>query len=147
MRVFLAGIIQGGRTDTSIHPQNYRSQIRHLVNGAIPAATFVDPHAAHPDRLGWSRADQRALFLRYVEEAGRCDLLIAWLPAPSMGTAVEMYEARRNDVPVVAVGPLDGTWAVFSLASTCVPDLTAFAGFVGDRGIERLVGTRQAVSE
>ncbi|MEV6950183.1 hypothetical protein AB0N07_51675 [Streptomyces sp. NPDC051172] len=130
MRVFLAGIIQGARTDDGIHHQGYRKEIRDVVSAAYPEAQFVDPHEENLGRLEWSRDIQREMFLRYVREAGRCDVLVAWLPEPSMGTSVEMYEAYRMGVPVITISPMTGTWAVFSLATRTLPDLEAFSTFV-----------------
>ncbi|MEU9396448.1 hypothetical protein AB0D86_41425 [Streptomyces sp. NPDC048324] len=130
MRVFLAGIIQGARTDDGIHHQGYRKEIRDAVSVAYPEAQFVDPHEENLGRLEWSRDLQREMFLRYVREAGRCDVLVAWLPEPSMGTSVEMYEAYRMGVPVLTISPMAGTWAVFSLATRTLPNLEAFSAFV-----------------
>ncbi|WP_172387256.1 hypothetical protein [Streptomyces sp. MNP-20] len=143
MRVFLAGIIQGGRTDDGIHHQGYRKQIRDAIAVAYPDAQFVDPHEENLGRLEWSRDLQEEMFLRYVAEAGRCDVLVAWLPEPSMGTSVEMYEAHRLGVPVLAISPLGGTWAVFSLATHTFPDLEAFSDFVRSPGFAELVLSRQ----
>ena len=47
-----------------------------------------------------------------VEEAARCDLVIAYLPQASMGTALEMWEAWRAGVPVMAITPLAANWVV-----------------------------------
>lgn len=139
MRVFLAGIIQGARTDDGIHHQGYRKQIRDAISVAYPEAQFIDPHEENLGRLEWSRELQREMFLRYVTEAGQCDVLVAWLPEPSMGTSVEMYEAYRMEVPVLAISPLTGTWAVFSLATRTFPDLEAFSAFVRTPGFAELV--------
>ncbi|SEC16075.1 hypothetical protein [Streptomyces sp. 2314.4] len=130
MRVFLAGIIQGARTDDAIHHQGYRKEIRDVVSAAYPDAQFVDPHEENLGRLEWSRDLQRDMFLRYVTEAGLCDVLVAWLPEPSMGTSVEMYEAYRMGVPVLTISPMERTWAVFSLATRTFPDLETFSAFV-----------------
>jgi hypothetical protein len=134
MRIFLAGIIQGGLPGTSIHPQTYRDDLRQILDTVVPDAQLIEPHGENPDRLGWSQERQRAMFFDYVAKAGTADLLVAWLPEPSMGTAIEMYEAHRAGVPVLAVTPLQHTWAVFSTATQCFPDLSSLAAFV--RGTE-----------
>lgn len=130
MRVFLAGIIQGARTDDGIHHQGYRKEIRDAISAVCPQADFVDPHEENLGRLAWTRELQREMFLHYVREAGRCDVLVAWLPEPSMGTSVEMYEAYRMGVPVLTISPMAGTWAVFSLATRTFPGLDEFSAFL-----------------
>lgn len=131
MRVFVAGVMQGSRADDNdIHPQDYRGRIMELVAEHVPGAEFVEPHAENPDRLAWDRERKAELFLRNVAEAGRSDLLIAWLPEASMGTAVEMYEAYRAGVPILAVSALASNWTVFSLASHCLPSLDALRDFL-----------------
>ncbi|MBS2552416.1 hypothetical protein KGQ19_36730 [Catenulispora sp. NL8] len=144
MRIFLAGVIQGGIADGTIHDQGYRTAVTAVL--APLGAQIVDPHAENPDRLSWTRRDQTSMFLRYVAHAGRCDALIAWLPQVSMGTAVEMYEAHRAGVPVLAVSPLHDNWTIFSLATRVFPDLGALASFVGSGEFERLVGSADRAS-
>ncbi|MFF1816195.1 hypothetical protein ACFVWG_02805 [Kribbella sp. NPDC058245] len=142
MRVFLAGVIQGGRTDDGIHSQDYRRQLTALITAAVPGATIIDPHTENLGRLDWQREQQSEMFLRYARAAAHCDVLIAWLPEPSMGTAIEMYEAYQAGVPVIAITALTGTWAIFSLATVCVPDLAGFADLVASGEFTRLAGTR-----
>ena len=130
MRVFIAGVIQGGLADESIHDQGYRVAIAEMIGSLYADAEIVDPHAENLDRLSWSREQKSEMFLRYAAEAARCDVLVAWLPQPSMGTAVEMYQAHLADVPVLAVSPLHDNWTIFSLATRVFPDLAALASFL-----------------
>lgn len=130
MKVFLAGVIQGDRTDGSLHDQDYRSLLSGIVKATHPDAEVIDPHREHPGRLGWDRKRQAGMFFEYAAKAAACDVVIAWLPAASMGTAVEMHAAHTARVPVVAITPLTGTWAVFAMATCCLPDIAAFAEFV-----------------
>ena len=43
---------------------------------------------------------------------GEIDLLIAFVPEASMGTAIEMWEAWRHDKLVITISPLKHNWAV-----------------------------------
>jgi hypothetical protein len=43
---------------------------------------------------------------------GETDLLIAFVPEATMGTAIEMWEAARHGRVVVTISPLDLNWAV-----------------------------------
>jgi hypothetical protein len=130
MKIFLAGVIQGDRADGSLHEQDYRTVLSDIVKATHPNAEFIDPHRENPDRLGWNRQRQADMFFEYAAKAAACDAMIAWLPTASMGTAVEMYTAHTARVPIVAVTPLIGTWAIFAMATCCLPDIAAFAEFV-----------------
>jgi hypothetical protein len=147
MRVFLAGVIQGGRTDGALHDQNYRSVLRDIVTATHPNASFIDPHRENPDRLDWDRQRQSDMFIEYTAKAAASDVVIAWLPTVSMGTAVEMYAAHVAGVPVVAITPLVDTWAIFALAACCLPDLAAFGAFVETEAFETLVRDKAARRE
>ena len=47
-----------------------------------------------------------------------------------MGTAIEMWNAYQNNVPVYTISPLTENWAVSSLSERVFPDMAAFAAFV-----------------
>ena len=47
-----------------------------------------------------------------VSQATSVDVVIAYLPEASMGTAIEMWEAARNGVTVWAISPLKSNWVV-----------------------------------
>jgi hypothetical protein len=125
MRVFLAGVIQGSQPHSGIHNQGYRHQIASMLRQVVADIEIIDPHLRHPERFGMDRDGQRSLFLRYVAEAAEVDLLIAYLPTASMGTAVEMWAAYRVGVPIITVSPLRDNWVVFSLSTAVVPDIDA----------------------
>lgn len=144
MKVFLAGIIQGGLAGDNLHDQDYRTAISDIIESVYPSAVIVEPHRENPDRLDWPRERQSAMFLDYVAEAAACDVLIAWLPGPSMGTAVEMYAAFQAGVPIVAITPLTQNWTIFTLAWRCLPDLKAFADFVLSDGLLTVTANNRA---
>jgi hypothetical protein len=43
---------------------------------------------------------------------GETDVLVAFVPEASMGTAIEMWEAAQHGKVVVAVSPLHLNWAI-----------------------------------
>jgi len=54
------------------------------------------------------------------------DVLIAFVPEASMGTAIEMWEAWKNKAVVITISPLKVNWAVRFLSHAIYPDLLAF---------------------
>jgi hypothetical protein len=149
-RVFVAGTIQGASNGLAVEDQGYRQVIPTIVSSVFPHAECFDPSLpvlqqlanhetaaavrtvmeAGPGVLQTSdfvaEAQQlRRTFLDMTEEAANCDLCIAYLPGstPSMGTAMEMYAARRAGVPVVAVTRMTGNLAVVATSTVIAPDL------------------------
>jgi hypothetical protein len=112
MKVFLAGIMQGSILGGEIHDQGYRNQIRSLVRNCLPGAEIVDPLELHPNSPSYDDERGRETFFGLCEMAGRVDLLIAYLPEASMGTAVEMWQAYRHGVPVISLSSMVQNWVV-----------------------------------
>jgi len=65
------------------------------------------------------------------DHAAASDLLIAFVPTASMGTALEMYVAHERGVPVVTISPLAENWVVRALSRRVYPDLPDFLAAVG----------------
>jgi hypothetical protein len=61
-----------------------------------------------------------------LQHAAESDLVIAYVPTASMGTALEMYSAYLAGVPVVAISPLATNWVINALARRVYPDLGSF---------------------
>ncbi len=111
MKVFVAGIMQGSLQGDGLYDQGYRQQIAAVVHAHFPTAQVIDPWALHPASLDYDDELAQQTFFHFCQLAGHVDLLIAYLPEASIGTAVEMWEAHRHRVPVIAVTPMAG-WSV-----------------------------------
>lgn len=120
--VFLAGIMQGSLPDT-MHEQTYRAQIAEMLHAHLDPIRVYDPFTQHPESLTYDLVTSQRVFLELMERAGQADLLVAFLPEASMGTAIEMWMAHHAGAYVVAVTPLEKNWVVMTLADTIVPDL------------------------
>jgi hypothetical protein len=141
MRVFIAGIMQGSRTDRYIDDQGYRLTIADLIKARFPAAEVVDPWVLHPNSVDYDVEEGKRTLLAMNAEAACCDLLIAYLPLASMGTALEIWEAYKAGRKIVVISPLRDNWVVKFLSDVVVDDLDAFRGFVERGGIEELAFT------
>jgi hypothetical protein len=74
-----------------------------------------------------------------TKEAGQADLLIAYLPVPSMGTAMEMWEAFQANTYIIAVTPLIHHWAVRFTADEIMPDLDSLLADIENGRIPQLL--------
>ena len=93
MRFFLAGIMQGSHTAAVVHAQDYRGHITRLLEEHFPEADIYDPGANHSNSIEYDEATGREVFFRHNAMCREVDVLLAFIPEASMGTAVEMWEA------------------------------------------------------
>ena len=54
------------------------------------------------------------------------DVLLAFVPEASMGTAIEMWEAHQHGAAVITISPLKHNWAVKFLSHALYADLPEF---------------------
>jgi len=126
MRVFLAGIIQGSLAHRAVHDQDYRRRLKELLAEHLPDAHVYDPVAGHADSIRYDDATGREVFFRHAEMCRTIDVLLAFVPEASMGTAIEMWEAYRHGVAVVTISPLAVHWAIRFLSHAIYSDLDEF---------------------
>ena len=146
LEVFLAGIMQGSLPD-ALHSQSYRGEIAALIREHLPGAEVFDPFAAHPESLGYDPERGRDVFFGLMEKAGQIDVLIAFLPEASMGTAIEMWSAYHAGAVIVTVSPLEENWVVRFLSDAVVPDLPAFQAFLREGRLEGLLARKVGYGE
>ena len=123
MRFFLAGIMQGSLREATLHDQNYRTHLRQLLETHFPGAEVYDPLADHRESLGYDDQQGREVFFHHNRLCREVNVVLAFVPEASMGTAVEMWEAYQNGGAVVTVSPLAHNWAVKFLSHVLYADL------------------------
>lgn len=143
MRVFIAGVMQGTRRDDQIGEQSYRVRLSQALRNYIPDVQITDPWALNPDSVNYEAERARHTFLTMTKEAGRAHLLIAYLPEPSMGTAMEMWEAFQAQTYIIAVTPFIHHWAVRFTANEIVPDLDSLLTDIENGRIRQLLHSLQ----
>lgn len=123
MHIFIAGVMQGARLDDQIDEQDYRLKIVRTIQENNPDAQITDPWALNPHSVRYDEDRARKTFLTMTAKAGEADILIAYLPIVSMGTAMEMWEAYRSHTYIIAVTPHIHHWAIRFTADEILPDL------------------------
>ena len=132
MRFFLAGIMQGSHTGTLVHDQDYREEIKRLIVAHFPEAQVYDPRADHTNSIEYDEPTGRQVFFRHNEMCGQVDVLLAFVPEASMGTAIEMWEAYQHGAAVIAISPLKHNWAVKFLSHAIHADIESFEAALQD---------------
>jgi hypothetical protein len=141
MKVFIAGIMQGSRLDREIDDQSYRTRIADAVLTQYPTAEIVDPNELHPEGVSYGDQQARTTLLALAGLAGQSDLLVAYAPHASMGTAIEMWQAFQAGVPIVTISPMAANWVVRHLSDVLLPDLEAFRSWVAAGGLGQLMSS------
>lgn len=130
MRVFLAGVMQASLAGKGIVDQSYRNAIGEALLAKWPELDVIDPLVLHPNSVEYDDEAARTTLFALAALAGSCDLVIAYVPQASMGTALEMHAAYERGVPVIAISPLRENWVIRALATRVFPDLGAFMAYL-----------------
>ena len=139
MHFFLAGIMQGSHTEALVHDQDYRTRIVRLLEAHFPGANVYDPRANHAESLGYDDATGRSVFFRHAEMCREVDVLLAFVPEASMGTAIEMYEAYHSGAVVLTITPLAANWVVRAYSHRVLADIASFEKFLADGELAQLM--------
>ncbi|MBP9847648.1 MAG: hypothetical protein KBD43_16455 [Saprospiraceae bacterium] len=126
MKLFIAGVMQGNRNDNNIYSQDYRKTITKKVSDLFENVQVVDPDLTDPDRLMYTHEQAKNMFMKYCKVAGEVDLLVSFIPEASMGSAIEMWMAHQNNIPIVTISPMKSNWVVKLLSDVIYEDIQEF---------------------
>jgi len=134
--LFIGGIMQGSIHAMAVHDQTYRDEIAAVVCRHHPEVEIVDPLKLHPNSVTYSREKAIETFLGGLDRAAEADILVAYLPQASLGTALEIWRAYEAGKPVFVISPMYNNWTLWATATQILPDLEAFAAFVAEGGLQ-----------
>jgi len=143
MKVFIAGIMQGSRLDSLIDSQDYRRTIAQAVLQRFPAAEILDPNEIHPDGVSYGDEQAKSTLLAMANLAAQADLVVAYVPSASMGTAIEMWQAFQAGTPLVTISPMAANWVVRFLSDAVLPDLDSFGRWVSEGKLDEVLAPRR----
>ena len=99
--------MQGSIVQEAIHSQDYRAEIKQALAEAFPEADVYDPFERNKDSLFYSPEEGKKTFLGHNRMCGtEIDVLVAFVPEASMGTAIEIWEAWRNGALILTISPM-----------------------------------------
>ena len=134
-RVFIGGIMQGSIQEMGIHGQDYRARIADLVRRHYPGVEIVDPFKMHPSSVEYDREQAIETFLAMLDEAAAADVVIAYLPQASLGTAAEIWRAYEAGKPVYVLSPMVHNWMLWVTATRVLEDWETLEAFVAQGGL------------
>mgnify|MGYP002623014358 CR=1 FL=1 len=118
--------MQGSEVEARLFPQGYRAHLKGILARYLPAAEVYDPLADHAGSLDYAPDDGRRVFLEHNAMCREIDVVLAYLPSASMGTAIEMWQAHQAGRAVITISQLEHNWVVRFLSDAVYPDLDAF---------------------
>jgi hypothetical protein len=123
--------MQASLAGKGIVDQSYRNAIGEALLAKWPELDVIDPLVLHPNSVEYDDEAARETLFALVTLASSCDLVIAYVPQASMGTALEMNAAYEKGVPVIAISPLRENWVIRAVATRVFPDMEAFMAYLG----------------
>lgn len=129
-RIFLAGIIQGSNQNRAIHSQDYREKLKSIIRKAYPETEIYDPLDGHLQSVDYNDEKGKATFLGSLAEIDNCDLMIAYLPGASLGTAIEIWESHKRKIPVWIITEMRTNWVVRFCSDKIFDDIESLAGYM-----------------
>ena len=143
MITFLAGIIQGSLAEARIHDQDWRTPIKRILAEHVGDAEVYCHYSLHPNSITYELPEIQTTLADGFKQAADCDLLIAYVPSASMGTAIEIYEAARNNAIVLTISPMAPNWVLRAYSHEIFPDVEAFEQFIATGGLDELIESRR----
>lgn len=135
---FIAGIIQGSIRE-GVHPQDYRRELKQILEKQIPGAKVYCPFENHPQSLLYDDRKAKGVFLDHIRMVAETDCLVTFIPEASMGTAVEMYAAREAGRAVLTISALASNWTVRFLSDRVFAGIEEFRAFAESGELEALL--------
>jgi len=130
IRFFLGGIIQGSYQDDAVHDQTYRDRIRQVIEEAFVDSSVYCPVEEHPDSVTYDDLLAQTVFYQHVQLVREADVLIVYLPEASMGSGIEMWEAKQHHTFIVTITSMRANWVVRLCSDAICRSIEDFESFV-----------------
>jgi nucleoside 2-deoxyribosyltransferase len=93
----------------------------------MPEAEVYDPYDGHETSVHYDTEKGESVFRASLEKIGECDLMIAFIPVASMGTAIEMWECRGMGIPIWSITEMQDNWVVRFCSEMIFSDIESLA--------------------
>lgn len=164
MKIFISGIMQGGAKEMKVSDQSYREGITKILLEYYEDAQIIDPLDFMVTRFGQKQGELFSLFQNlnsqnviYKESLPiealevtnafneimdlviSSDILIAFLgEKTSMGTAMEIWQAYKNRIPIITITSLKHNLSILSTSTLICETLDDFKEVISSQDIRKL---------
>jgi hypothetical protein len=135
MKIFISGVMQGSKKGHGMQAQGYRQIIADAVKILHPNVEIFDPFTAFPDSGKYDDLRIKQTLFTAADEAASADVLIAYLPEASMGSALEMIRAYDSGKTIISISPMDNNWFIRTVSTKIFETLDGFCDFVQHNGL------------
>jgi len=139
MKIYIGGVMQGSKKGHGIQGQGYRQVISDAIKIRHPDAEIFDPILVFPDSVSYDDQRAKKVLFQLADEAASADILIAYLPEASMGTALEMMRAHDHGKTVISISPMKKNWFILAVSAKTFPSLDDFCTWVGRTNLADLI--------
>ncbi|MCP3693624.1 MAG: hypothetical protein GY917_15590 [Planctomycetaceae bacterium] len=144
MRFFLAGIMQGSNRGETLVEQDYRQQLKGLLSKYFQQSEIYDPLQGNEQSLAYDDETARTTFTGHNHMCRDVDVVVAYVPEASMGTAIEMWEAYSHGKVVISISPLEHNWVIRLCSHLVCPDLEAFEKALETNQLQQVISKQLA---
>ena len=144
MRFFLAVIMQGSNRGDVLEQQDYRSQLGDLLTEHFSGSEIYDPLQGNEGSVQYDDETARATFVGHNHMCREVDVVVAYVPEASMGTAIEIWEAYSHGKVVISISPLVRNWVIRLCSHFVCDDLAAFEAALNSQQIQQVISEQQA---
>ena len=139
MKIFISGVMQGSKKGQGIQGQGYRQVITDAVKIRHPYAEIYDPFSLFPDSVEYDDQRSKQALFAMADEAASADIVIAYLPEASMGTALEMIRAYDNGKTIIGISTLEKNWFIRAVSAKIFLTLDDFCAWVQQTHLSELI--------
>lgn len=134
-KVYVAGTVSGNRKD-GVVDQDYRQRIAFALQPYSNILVY-DPMVGNENSVSYNDEEARRMFNGCLERIiHQTDIVVAYVPEASMGTAIELYEAKKHGKFVIIISPLTDNWVVRLYGDMVFTSLDAFVDQVVRGGLD-----------
>jgi hypothetical protein len=142
MNVFISGVMQGSIKGAGIQSQDYRQRITEILNRSQPAIEVIDPILLFPGSVTYSEEKAKEVLFELVDTAASADMIVAYLPEASMGSAMEMLRAFDKGKPILTISPMNKNWFILAVSDLIFPSFEALDGWLQKTDLESWISER-----
>ena len=139
MKIYISGVMQGSKKGQGIQEQGYRQVISDAVKIRHPNAEIYDPFLVFPDSVEYDDQRSKQVLFAMADEAASADIVIAYLPEASMGTALEMIRAYDNGKTIISISTLEKNWFIRAVSAKIFLSLDDFCAWIHQTHLAELI--------
>ena len=131
--------MQGSIKGQGIQGQGYRKIITDAIKVRNPNAEIYDPFSVFPNSVEFDDQRAKKTLFAMAEEAGSADIIIAYLPEASMGTALEMIRAYDNGKTIISISTLEKNWFIRAVSAKLFTSLEDFCDWIHQTHLAEMI--------